>query len=363
MTEISVTFESISPSAKIGRGVKIKAETLRIGDNVIIEDDTVIECRDVVIENDAFIGTSVDIKADRLYIGYKTRVSSKCILQGLQKRAAEITLGDYCYLGESSTVLMPTFIMGDYVTIHHHLLANGYKPCSIGHNSWVGQNCVLNSNDRLTIGNGVGIGAYSSIYTHAFYGELLEGCQVFNVAPVVIEDGVWIVGAYNVISPGVTIGSRSMILSSSVVSKSVPALHCVGGVPAKDLTDRLVPFCDVTLNEKYEMMRKFIGEFVAEVYPEEHEVIVDGFKVLPKEREPFRILIRESVCIDDFEIDEIALVYVKTNDLIMEGSKVSIFNLSTKQYTKRRTEPEFKLIKFMNSYRARFVPSTNPRVE
>jgi acetyltransferase-like isoleucine patch superfamily enzyme len=85
----------------------------------------------------------------------------------------------------------------------------------IGHNVWVGQNCVLNAEDDLTIGNHVGIGAYSSVYTHGYFGDLLEGCQVFKVGPVTIEDDVWILGSYNIISPGVTLGAKSLILTGA----------------------------------------------------------------------------------------------------------------------------------------------------
>ena len=111
-------------------------------------------------------------------------------------------MGDRFFLGSDSKLLMPTFVTGDYVSLHNHLLANGLRPCFIGHNTWVGQNCVLNSNELFTIGNNVGIGAYTSVYTHGFFGELLEGCQDFRIAPVVIEDDAWLIGAYNVVSPG-----------------------------------------------------------------------------------------------------------------------------------------------------------------
>jgi hypothetical protein len=66
----------------------------------------------------------------------------------------------------------------------------------------LGQNCILNSTERLTIGNGVGIGTYSCVWTHGFHGELLEGCKILKLAPTVIEDDVLIVGSYNIVSPG-----------------------------------------------------------------------------------------------------------------------------------------------------------------
>jgi acetyltransferase-like isoleucine patch superfamily enzyme len=116
--------------------------------------------------------------------------------------------------------------------LHNHLLVNGYKPCNLGHNVWIRQNCILNSTDRLTIGNGVGIGTYSCVWTHGFFGELIGGCTIFKIAPVLIEDDVWLIGSFNVISPGITIGKRSVILTGSVVTKDVPPYACVAGNPA-----------------------------------------------------------------------------------------------------------------------------------
>lgn len=53
-----------------------------------------------------------------------------------------------------------------------------------------------------------------------------------NIAPVVIEDDVWI-GANCVILPGVNIGRGAVIAAGAVVTKSVPEYSIYGGVPAK----------------------------------------------------------------------------------------------------------------------------------
>jgi acetyltransferase-like isoleucine patch superfamily enzyme len=53
-----------------------------------------------------------------------------------------------------------------------------------------------------------------------------------SVAPVVIEDGVWI-GEGAVVLKGVTVGKRAVIGANSVVTKDVPPFTVVGGVPAR----------------------------------------------------------------------------------------------------------------------------------
>lgn len=349
----------IHPSARISESAKLEARGGRIGANVVIGDGCAIDADELVLHDNVQLGTNVTIRAKRFVLGYGTRVERDSRFAGIGGPAVEMAIGDECFIGEAATILLPRFVVGDYVAMHNHLLANGYQTCAIGHNCWIGQNCVLNATALLTIGNNVGLGAYSSVYTHAFNGELLEGCEIFNMAPVVIEDNVWIVGSYNVISPGVTLGKKSMVLTSSVVSKSVPPMHTVAGVPAKDLTDRLKPFRDVTVEEKLTMMRRFAGELAAERYPGDVQEVDGGFLVGEKRGKPYRVL-----CVEDastVQADERpAVVYaIRSADL---GERVTVFDLSTKRYTKRRTFAEIEAIKFMNGYRARFVPEDQPVV-
>ena len=58
--------------------------------------------------------------------------------------------------------------------------------------------------------------------------------QGLLVAPVVIEDRVWI-GARAIILKGVTVGHDAIIAAGSVVTRDVPPHATVGGVPAKQL--------------------------------------------------------------------------------------------------------------------------------
>lgn len=50
--------------------------------------------------------------------------------------------------------------------------------------------------------------------------------------PVIIEDYVWIASRATIL-PGVTIGKESVVASGAVVTKDVPPLSIVGGVPAR----------------------------------------------------------------------------------------------------------------------------------
>jgi acetyltransferase-like isoleucine patch superfamily enzyme len=359
--EIKAASQDIASEVTLGEDVQIMAQSVTIGKRVSIGNKVRIEGQSILIEEGAQIQDDVTILANDFSLGYHSRIEPSCRLMALGGRAQEIRFGDNCLFAASNSALLPVLLVGDYVKIHNHTLISGHKPCYIGHNSWIGQNNILNSNEVLYIGNNVGAGIYSSFWTHGFYGELLEGFP-YKVAPTIIEDDVWIVGAYNVISPGVVIGSRAMIMSSSVVTKSVPAEHTVAGIPARDITDKVPPIQHVSLEEKFEMMRKFVGEFVEIEYPGRHTADVSGYRVTPHGARPFEIQFREEFHDFDYGDTVPLLIYVKSNKGKKDHPCITVFDLATKQYTKRRTDPEIHIIGFMNSYRARFVPSTNPRV-
>ena len=55
--------------------------------------------------------------------------------------------------------------------------------------------------------------------------------------PVIIEDYVWIASRATIL-PGVTIGKGAVVASGAVVTKDVPPLAIVAGVPAKIIGKR-----------------------------------------------------------------------------------------------------------------------------
>lgn len=359
MAGIEAKVANVSPSARIGVGAKILADYVFVGDESVVGGGVRITGSDVFIGAGAEIGEKVSVDADKFHLGADSTIERFCRMGGFERRAEEIAFGDDCFVGDSVSVRIPVLSVGDYTKIHNHVLISGYKPCYIGHNSWVGQNCILNSVDTLFIGNNVGAGIYSSIWTHAFRGELLEGFKIFKVAPTIIEDDVWILGAYNVVSPGVTIGAGSVVLTPSVVIENIKPEQTVSGVPAENFTDKLQAKVELSLDEKANMMEEFVQEFVNEAYPGRAVPISKGYLITPPEAEPFRILFMDEF--NDGDCEDIApvLVYTKADKSVEDHKHITIFDLSTKQYTKRRTEPEREIIKFMNVYRARFVPRGN----
>lgn len=320
---------------KIGINVRIEIE----GCPPFISEFDGDDIGNLPIEDNVAIGDNTIIRTKNLHIGYGSVIEENCKI--LCKDSFDI--GDNCFIGHDSKILVPTFKCGDYVELHNHLFCNGECPCIIGYNVWIGQNDILNARAPLTIGNGVGIGTYSSIWTHGMHGELLEGCTIYKVAPTVIEDDVWIVGSFNVIATGLTIGKKTIILSGSQVTKNIlaNAYGAVwGGNPAVDITLKLKnpPYKEITLDEKYEMMKKFAEEFDV-MYPEYQGEI----QFIPE-------LTSNEV------LESTSKIIITKHSSVNYDLFRTVFDLSTKTYTKQRTPIEIAFIKSLLYERARFLP-------
>lgn len=316
---------------QIGQNVRIEIEGCLPYFSDFDDDEEIVN---LPIEDNVTIGDNTIIRTKHLHIGYGTVIEEDCKI--FCKESFDI--GDNCFIGHDSKILAPIFKCGDYVELHNHLFCNGEQPCTIGSNVWIGQNCILNARAELTIGNGVGIGTYSMVWTHGMHGELLEGCLIYKVAPVVIEDDVWLVGSFNVVATGLTIGKKSVMLSGSMITKNIPAGSVWAGNPAKDISNKIKAYKPMTVDEKYEMMQKFVDEFYA-MYPEYKGQV----QFIPKM---------------EFEVPvgvDTKIIITKINESIPH-SGITIFDLTTKLYTKQRTAIEIAFIKSLLYEKARFLP-------
>ena len=106
-----------------------------------------------------------------------------------------------------------------------------------GQNITLGKNVTINSGCRfqdqggIIIGNGALIG-HNVVMATINHDEDPTKRASMTFKPIVIEDNVWI-GAQSSILQGVTIGYGSIVAAGAVVTKDVPPLTIVGGVPAK----------------------------------------------------------------------------------------------------------------------------------
>jgi len=121
----------------------------------------------------------------------------------------------------------------------------------IGSGVHIGISNILQAHGGLYIGNNVTLSAGVKIYSlsnYPYFGEKTEivtfaNCMVHDqnkvpyiLAPIVIEDGVWI--ALDCLVLGGTIGKNSFISSQSIVYKDIPKNSYACGNPAKKVKER-----------------------------------------------------------------------------------------------------------------------------
>jgi maltose O-acetyltransferase len=104
----------------------------------------------------------------------------------------------------------------------------------IGAYSRVNRGCSLDARGPLEIGERVSISPEVTILTASH--RLHDDFEV-ETRPVVIEDRVWI-GTRAIVLPGVTLGYGSVVGAGSVVTRDVPAMTIVAGVPARPVGRR-----------------------------------------------------------------------------------------------------------------------------
>lgn len=105
----------------------------------------------------------------------------------------------------------------------------------IGPNSRINRDCRLDVRGGLEIACNVSISPEVAILT-AEHGVDDPEFRVYTER-VIIEDYAWI-GTRALILPGVTIGRGAVVAAGAVVTRDVPPLAIVGGVPARPIGKR-----------------------------------------------------------------------------------------------------------------------------
>jgi acetyltransferase-like isoleucine patch superfamily enzyme len=257
-----------------------------------------------------------NIHADEILVGIGTVIHPSAILCGSDGgQARRIVIGDHCYIGEGVQIRCPDFSLGDYSKIHHNTTVHGYLPCHIGHNAWIGQNCIIDSIGGTTIGDNCGIGAHSQLWSHIKYGDTLEGCRFLSESPMQIGKDVWFVG-HCIVSP-IVAEDKSMAMVGSVITKKMTYNTIYAGCPAVEISSKIgVQFTDVPLAAKVDKLRAYLAESG-----------VDASRI--------------RIIADQSELGDSAL---------------SHFIVSSRTYTKHATTEEIAFMKYLLPARAKFTP-------
>ncbi len=256
-----------------------------------------------------------NIKSDYVSIGINVKIEPTASIRGLNGNAKRIIIGDNVYIGDNVQIICDDFELGDYSKIHHDTNIHGYKPCKIGHNLWMGQFCILDSIGGVTIGNNCGIGAHSQLWSHIKFGDTLEGCRFLSEKPLIIGNDVWFVG-HTIVSP-IKAEDKSMALVGSVVIKDMKYNTIYSGSPAKSISEKIGnQFINTSYQEKYNKMLKHL---------------------------------------EDSGVDK-STIKIVMNKSEIENDNISYFVISTREYTKRRTESEISFMNYLLPEKAKFTP-------
>ena len=206
------------------------------------------------------------IRAEELVVGEGVVVEAGVLITGKHGPAKRVVLGDHCYVGHETRVMVPEFSLGDYSKLNMHGFCHGELPLQIGRNCWIGGNVVLDSMGGLDIDDNVGIGSHSQLWTHIQFGDIVEGSRFCSRKYMHVGKDAWFVG-HCIVSP-VEVGERSMAMVGSVVTHDMEPNHIYAGVPAKDVTEKLgTQFQPRTVEQKAAKLQEILDAFLAE-YPE-----------------------------------------------------------------------------------------------
>ncbi|MFH9007480.1 acyltransferase [Streptomyces afghaniensis] len=162
----------------------------------------------------------------------------KRLLGGAGAGAASVRLGEGCFVAETAAVYPEQLSLGDRSYIAAHAYVTG--------DIRTGADCTINPftvvRGTVTLGNGVRIGAHSSLlaFNHGTSPDLPVHQQPVTSAGITVGDDVWI-GSHVVVVDGVTIGDHCVIGAGAVVTKDLPAWTVAAGNPARRIRDRREP--------------------------------------------------------------------------------------------------------------------------
>lgn len=228
-----------------------------------------------------------------------------------------VTIGFGAFVGNDLYIDVEELHIGDYFTIHHGSVIHG-KQCVIGHNNWIGHYTILDSlGGLLQLGNNVGVGAHSQLWSHIQFGDRLAGCRWYNMGRLIVGDDVWFVG-HSIVAP-ITAESRSMLMVGGVAVTDMQENHIYAGSPARDVTEKMgTQFKETTPEERQETFSQYLQEYQRA-----------GNDV----------------------------TFIKTVDGIDRAeTRQTQYDLRTREYLPRYTDDEYRFMRFLLYEKAKFVP-------
>jgi acetyltransferase-like isoleucine patch superfamily enzyme len=122
--------------------------------------------------------------------------------------------------------------IGKKVSIHFRTEIRGGYRISIGDGTIIGDNCLLDGREGLTIGCNVNFSSNVSIYSREHDKNNLNFGP--KGGPVFIGNRAWI-SSNSMILPNVAIGDGALVCGGAIVTHNVNSFEIVAGIPAKQI--------------------------------------------------------------------------------------------------------------------------------
>ncbi len=274
------------------------------------------------------------------YIDFTSRIVAKKVIIGKDVRILE-----------NVKIKASEIIIGDGVVISDNSYITGNGKLQIGYSSYLGKKSRINLSRDVIIGNNVGFGENSVIWTHGYFPPADEGYPV-TYASVCVKDRAW-VSTNIIILPGVTIGADVIVGAGSVVTKSLGDAVIIAGNPARVIKNV------ETIKKKVEFKKLIKGILYEFLGSQNIAIIKDESSFLWLKYERFNLFIVDGLYpkmdFDDIQGEIIFLCQTIKEDLIKKYDNIVWFDFVKKTRKRSSLKLVSNLHNYFRSYGMRFL--------
>jgi len=228
------------------------------------------EVRELVLGDRVKIARGVEMSGGKIEVGDGTIVKRGTVINVSE----HLRIGKHSIIGENNRISGRDITLGREFYSNHDAEVGGgscfeqHSKLDVGYWFHLGSYTMINTAMPVTIGDEVGLGRFTNIYTHGAYQSPLFGFPV-KYAPVKIGNNVWIPGA--TINPGVTIGDNVVVGVNSVVASDIPSGCLAAGSPCHVLKVNCYPSELIDQERNDNILRRYGIRFKVEIVNGEYK--------------------------------------------------------------------------------------------